>query len=89
MKTHKYFTYEEHKNSCPKLKVSNQTMICEDCIIGGLFESSDDWSYRCDINHLKCIQFGHTDGMNGSCHYCMEEDDKLFRACLKEGELNA
>lgn len=28
-----------------------------------------------------CSNFGSCDGMNGSCHYCKENNIKLFKNC--------
>lgn len=28
-----------------------------------------------------CPYFGHRDGMNGSCHYCYEENEERWQLC--------
>jgi len=54
MQTHKYFTKEEHRKYCPKLSSAKGTLVCEACLIGGIFENSSmSWEYRCDIERLK------------------------------------
>lgn len=37
-----------------------------------------------------CRNFGGCDGMNGSCHYCLEERKELFDRCweFKYGKVN-
>ena len=41
------------KKYCPKLSSNKGTMVCEACLIGGLFENSSmSWEYRCDIDKL-------------------------------------
>jgi len=32
----------------------------------------------------ECSQFGNMDGMNGSCHYCKEDNQELFQACWND-----
>jgi hypothetical protein len=37
-----------------------------------------------DYNHITCKDFGHIDGMNGSCHYCRVEDFYQWEMCSDE-----
>jgi len=47
---------------------------------------SDGIGLYCKLKDLvfvedECSQFGNIDGMNGSCHYCKEDNQELFQAC--------
>jgi len=37
-----------------------------------------------DHNHISCKEFGKVDGMNGSCHYCLEETPYQWEMCSDE-----
>jgi hypothetical protein len=37
-----------------------------------------------DYNQINCISFGHLDGMNGCCHYCLEETPYQWEMCSDE-----
>lgn len=61
---------------------------CQACCSGGMMlgamckEMWNKWGEENNESYLKqCIQFGNMDGMNGSCHYCKEDNRELFEAC--------
>lgn len=37
-----------------------------------------------DHRFITCNNFGHSDGMNGSCHYCREDTPYEFEMCSDE-----
>lgn len=64
---------------------------CQVCCSGGMMlgamceEMLKKWKEEItEVHREKCIQFGNLDGMNGSCHYCKENNRELFQACWNE-----
>jgi hypothetical protein len=37
-----------------------------------------------DYNYITCRDFGKCDGMDGSCHYCLDENPYQFEMCSDE-----
>jgi len=54
-------------------------LTCETC-----FHSYNHKYNSPDHSHITCKEFGKIDGMNGSCHYCLEDTPYQWEMCSDE-----
>jgi len=73
------------KFSCPvNYKLDNCSskeygLTCDTC-----FHSYKTKYNSPDYDLISCEEFGQLDGMNGSCHYCLEDTPYEFEMCSDE-----
>jgi len=58
--------------------MSDDFITCGDC-------ECQDSEFGCSqlSDTKRCESFGSPDGMDGSCHYCSEDNKDLFERCIE------